>query len=85
LLVALFKLSSHFLQDKVPHDYLRILPEMTLSRFAALQLLTFAVVVAVLMYLLSPILMPFAATAILLAEMRHGKSWCLPISMQGNP
>jgi hypothetical protein len=34
--VGVFKLSSRFLQDKVPHDYSRILPEMTLARFAAL-------------------------------------------------
>ena len=47
------------------HDCLRILPEMTLSRFAALQWLSFAVVVAVLMYLLSPILTPFVAAGIL--------------------
>jgi hypothetical protein len=32
-----FKLSSRFLQDKVPHEYPRILPEMTQSRFAAMQ------------------------------------------------
>lgn len=38
---------------------------MNLSRFAALQWLTFAVVVAVLMYLLSPILTPFVAAGIL--------------------
>ena len=47
------------------HDFSRILPEMTLSRFAALQWLSFAVVVAVLMYLLSPILTPFVAAGIL--------------------
>ena len=35
--VGSFKLSSRFLQDKVQHDYQRILPEMTLSRFAAMQ------------------------------------------------
>jgi len=49
----------------VLHDFSRILPEMTLSRFAALQWLSFAVVVAVLMYLLSPILTPFVAAGIL--------------------
>jgi len=38
---------------------------MTLSRFAALQWLSFAVVAVVLMYLLSPILTPFVAAAIL--------------------
>ena len=38
---------------------------MTLSRFTALQWLSFAVVVAVLMYLLSPILTPFVAAGIL--------------------
>jgi len=65
LFVGLFKLSSRFLQDKVLHDFSRILPEMTLSRFAALQWLSFAVVVAVLMYLLSPILTPFVAAGIL--------------------
>jgi len=38
---------------------------MTLSRFAAAQWLSFAVVAAVLLYLLSPILMPFVAAGIL--------------------
>lgn len=38
---------------------------MTLSRLTALQWLSFAVVVAVLMYLLSPILTPFVAAGIL--------------------
>ena len=38
---------------------------MTLSRFAAAQWLSFAVVVAVLLYLLSPILTPFVAAGIL--------------------
>jgi predicted PurR-regulated permease PerM len=38
---------------------------MTLSRFAALQWLSLAVVVAVLMYLLSPILTPFVVAGIL--------------------
>jgi predicted PurR-regulated permease PerM len=38
---------------------------MTLSRFTALQWLSFAVVIAVLMYLLSPILTPFVAAGIL--------------------
>jgi hypothetical protein len=33
----LFKLSFRFLQDKVPHDFSRILPQMPLSRFAALR------------------------------------------------
>lgn len=47
------------------HDFARILPEMTLSRFAALQWLSFAVVFAVLAYLLSPILTPFVAAGIL--------------------
>jgi len=64
-LVGLFKLSSRFLQDKVLHEFARILPEMTLSRFAALQWLSFAVVAVVLMYLLSPILTPFVAAGIL--------------------
>ena len=47
------------------HDFPRILPEMTLSRFAAVQWLSFAVVAAVLLYLLSPILTPFVAAGIL--------------------
>jgi predicted PurR-regulated permease PerM len=64
-LVGLFKLSSRFLQDKVLHEFARILPEMTLSRFAALQWLSFAVFAVVLMYLLSPILTPFVAAAVL--------------------
>ncbi len=38
---------------------------MTPSRFAAVQWLTFAIVVAVLLYLLSPILTPFVAAGIL--------------------
>ena len=38
---------------------------MTLSRFAAVQWLSFAVVAVVLMYLLSPILTPFVAAGIL--------------------
>jgi len=38
---------------------------MTLSRFAAMQWLSFAVVFAVLLYLLSPILTPFVAAGIL--------------------
>lgn len=62
--VELFKLSFRFLQDKVPHDFPRILPQMTLSRFAALQWLSFAVVAALLVYLLSPILTPFVAAGI---------------------
>ncbi len=62
---VLFKLSFRFLQDKVPHDFPRILPQMTLSRFAALQWLSFAVVAAGLVYLLSPILTPFVAAGIL--------------------
>jgi predicted PurR-regulated permease PerM len=64
-LVGLFKLSSRFLQDKVLHEFARILPEMTLSRFAALQWLSFAVISVVLVYLLSPILTPFVAAAVL--------------------
>ena len=47
------------------HDFPRILPEMTLSRFAALQWLSFAVVVVWLLYLLGPILTPFVAAGIL--------------------
>lgn len=60
----MFKLSFRFLQDKVPHVFPRILPQMTLSRFAALQWLSFAVVAALLVYLLSPILTPFVAAGI---------------------
>jgi predicted PurR-regulated permease PerM len=65
VLIGCFKLSFRFLQDKVRYDFARILPEMALSRSAALQWLSFAVVVAVLMYLLRPILTPFVAAAIL--------------------
>lgn len=43
----------------------RILPEMTLTRFAVVQWLSVAVVVALLMYLLSGILTPFVSAAIL--------------------
>lgn len=60
----MFKLSFRFLQDKVRHDFLRILPQMTLSRFAAVQWLSFLVVAALLLYLLSPILTPFVAAGI---------------------
>jgi predicted PurR-regulated permease PerM len=59
------KLSSRFLKGKVPHDFPRILPEMTLSRFVALQWLAFAAVAGLLLYLLGPILTPFVAAAIL--------------------
>jgi predicted PurR-regulated permease PerM len=60
------KLSSRFLKGKVQHvSEPRILPEMTSSRSAALQWLAVAVVVGVLLYLLSPILAPFGAAAIL--------------------
>ena len=48
----------------MPDDFPRILPEMTLSRSAAVQWLSFAVAVAVLMYLLKPILTPFVAAGI---------------------
>ena len=65
LLVGLFKLSSRFLQDKVPDEFSRILPEMPLSRFAAVQWLAFAAAFALLLYLLSPILTPFVAAGIL--------------------
>lgn len=47
------------------HDLPRILPEMTLSRFAAVQWLSLAAVVFLLLYLLSPILTPFVAAGIL--------------------
>ncbi len=43
----------------------RILPEMTLSRSAAVQWLSFAAVAGLLLYLLGPILTPFVAAAIL--------------------
>ncbi len=42
-----------------------ILPEMTLSRFAAIQWLSFAAVIVLLLYLLGPILTPFVAAGIL--------------------
>jgi predicted PurR-regulated permease PerM len=61
----LFKLSFRFLQDKVLHDLSRILPEMTLSRFAAVQWLSFLAVAVLLLYLLNPILTPFVAAGIL--------------------
>lgn len=44
---------------------MRILPEMTLSRFATLQWLSIAVVAGLLLYLLGPILTPFVAAGIL--------------------
>jgi predicted PurR-regulated permease PerM len=67
------KLSSRFLKGKVPHVFNqpaafvlpRILPEMTLSRFAAVQWLSVAAAVALLLYLLGPILTSFVAAAIL--------------------
>ena len=64
------KLSSRFLKGKVLQVFQRILPEMTLSRFepprfAAVQWLSFAAAVALLLYLLSPILTPFVAAGIL--------------------
>ncbi|MDO8703351.1 MAG: AI-2E family transporter [Sulfuricaulis sp.] len=59
------KLSSRFLKGKVLHVFPRILPEMTLSRFAAAQWLSLAVVIALLLYLLNPILTPFVAAGIL--------------------
>jgi len=58
-------LSFRFLQDKVLHDLSRILPEMTISRFAAVQWLSFLVVAVLMLYLLSPILTPFVAAGIL--------------------
>ena len=42
-----------------------ILPEMTLSRFAAMQWISFAAVVVLMLYLLGPILTPFVAAGIL--------------------
>jgi hypothetical protein len=84
-LVGLIKLSSRFLQDKVLHKFQRILPEMSLSRFAALQSLSFAIVVAVLIYLLSPILTPFAVVAILLVAFRCEKAWYLCNAMYHKP
>jgi len=62
---GVFKLSFRFLRDKVPHDFPRILPQMTLPRFAALQWLSFAAAAVLLLYLLGPILMPFVAAGIL--------------------
>jgi len=57
---------SRFLKGKVQLvSKPRILPEMTSSRSAALQWLAVAVVLAVLLYLLGPILTPFVAAAIL--------------------
>src|SRR5664279_1199381 len=57
---------SRFLKGKVQHvSKPRILPEMTSSRSAALQWLAVAIVLAVLLYLLGPILSPFVAAAIL--------------------
>ena len=48
----------------MPHNFLRILPEMTLSRFTAVQWLMLAGAITALFYLLSPILTPFVAAAI---------------------
>jgi predicted PurR-regulated permease PerM len=57
---------SRFLKGKVLHvSKPRILPEMTSSRSAALQWLAVAIVLAVLLYMLGPILSPFVAAAIL--------------------
>ena len=58
---------------------------MTLSRFAALQWLSFAVVIAMLMYLLSPILTPFVVVGILLVALCYGKAWHLSSSMYHKP
>jgi predicted PurR-regulated permease PerM len=44
---------------------------MTLSRFAAVQWLSFLAVAALLLYLLSPILTPFVVAVILLAKLSH--------------
>jgi predicted PurR-regulated permease PerM len=60
------KLSSRFLEGKVRQIFqLRILPEMTPERFAALYWLAAAVALAWLLYLLDPVLTPFLAAAIL--------------------
>jgi predicted PurR-regulated permease PerM len=66
----------------------RILPEMTLERFVALQWLVIAVAFAWLLYLLAPILTPFVAAAILayicdpwvnrLCALRLPRGWKLP-------
>ena len=58
-------MSSLFLKGKVLHVFPRILPEMTLPRFAAVQWISFAVGIALLLYLLGPILTPFVAAGIL--------------------
>ena len=52
---------------------------MTLSRFAAMQWLSFLAVAALLLYLPSTILTPFVAAVILLAELRHNMAW-YPVS-----
>ncbi len=71
----------------------RILPEMTLSRFAALQWLSFAAVAGLLLYLLGPILMPFVAAGILayicnplverLCRWKVSRTWAVVLVMFG--
>jgi predicted PurR-regulated permease PerM len=65
-LEGVLKLSSRFLEGKVQQIFqLRILPEMTPERFAALYWLAAAAALAWLLYLLDPVLTPFLAAAIL--------------------
>ncbi len=71
----------------------RILPEMTLSRFAALQWLSFAAVAGLLLYLLGPILTPFVAAGILayicnplverLCRWKVSRTWAVVLVMFG--
>ena len=69
VLAGSFKLSFRFLQDKVRHDFPRILPQMPLSRFAALQWLSFAAAAKLLPWLvggrvgLHPLAVVFALLA----------------------
>jgi predicted PurR-regulated permease PerM len=75
-------LSFRFLQDKVRTDLARILPEMALTRFAAVQWLSAVVVACVALYLLSPILTPFVAAGIIAyicnPTVRRLTEWKLP-------
>jgi hypothetical protein len=77
-LEGVLKLSSRFLKGKVQYiSKLRILPEMTSSRSAALQWPAVAAVAAGLLYLSGSILVPFVAAAILiryLSSDMYGKS-----------
>jgi len=73
--------------------FARILPEMTLSRFAALQWLSFAAVAGLLLYLLGPILTPFVAAGILtyicnplverLCRWKVSRTWAVVLVMFG--